>query len=119
MVCKPKDMGGLGVVDLQDSKYRMIALSWSTWTSFSTDLHGCILDGRNIGSALPFWWRDCLKLLPKFKGIASCSLHNGTTTLRLQDTWEHQSLQDNSPQLATFSLICRSHAKLLFSRSHF
>jgi hypothetical protein len=27
MVCKPKDMGGLGVVDLQDSKYRMIALS--------------------------------------------------------------------------------------------
>jgi len=35
-----------------------------------------------------FWWRDILKLLGKYKGMAQVNISNGTTCLLWNDLWE-------------------------------
>jgi hypothetical protein len=41
-----------------------------------------------------FWWRDIVKLLDKFKGIAKVVAQNGATILLWHDLWN-----DNVPKL--------------------
>ena len=78
MVCKPKNKGGLGVLNLRIQNeallmkflhkfYNKLDIPWVqlTWDGYydrkiphSTD---------PIGS---FWWKDVLKLTPEFRGIS-------------------------------------------------
>lgn len=49
-----------------------------------------------------FWWRDILKLLDKFKGIATVSVKDGASCLLWEDCWMGQPLKLSFPEL--FSL---------------
>jgi hypothetical protein len=50
-----------------------------------------------------FWWRDCLKLLPKFKEISTSPLKNGSTIKVWTDTSHDQPLHHSLPHLASFA----------------
>jgi hypothetical protein len=50
-----------------------------------------------------FWWRDLLKLCDTYRGIAKCSIGDGSTILFWSDIWNDLLLQDKFPRLFSFA----------------
>lgn len=113
MLCKPKLQGGLGIIDLEvqnDSllmkmvhkSYNCMDIPWVklVWESYYQ---------QGLPPTQPahcsFWWRGCLKLIPKFKELASCVPASGHTILFWEDIWKEQALKFNWPHLYSF---CKS-----------
>jgi hypothetical protein len=101
-------------LELLISNCKMSILYSNSWMSFSIKRMslGCTSFGSLFyDSALPpaksrdcsFWWRDCIKLLHKFKEISSCPLKNGSTIMLWKDIWHDQPLQHSMPHLASFA----------------
>jgi len=49
-----------------------------------------------------FWWKDILKLLDKFKGMASVPVADGSSCLLWDDCWQGQPLKLTFPELYSF-----------------
>lgn len=50
-----------------------------------------------------FWWRDILKLLDSFKGLALVSLKDGASCLFRHDLWEGRILSQAFPERHSFA----------------
>lgn len=50
-----------------------------------------------------FWWKDLLKLLDKFKGMASMAVQDGSSCLLWDDGWTGQPLKLEFPELFSFA----------------
>jgi hypothetical protein len=51
-----------------------------------------------------FWWRDNLRLLSTFKGIAQVHLGTGDTVLFWDDLWNGQIMKLKYPELYSFAI---------------
>jgi hypothetical protein len=83
LVCRPKEQGGLGVLNLiLQNKALLIKnlykfynhhdipwvnLIWHAYYRNSNTPHGCQPKGS-------FWWKDCLELLDIYKNLPECSI---------------------------------------------
>jgi hypothetical protein len=84
MVCKPKDKGGLGVVNFHgallikflDKFYNKLELPWVQliWHAYDEGNIPHVEDLR--GS---FWWQDVLKQVDNFRGVKVAKLGRGDT----------------------------------------
>jgi len=108
MVQKPKDKGGLGVINLrlqndplllkklhkfysrQDIPW--VKLIWGTYYQNKVP-HA----SREVGS---FRWKDVLRLNVLYRGIARCSLGDGSTVLFWGDLWGPVVLAQAFPNLS-------------------
>ena len=109
---KPKNKGGLGVVELRsqneallikhlDKFYNKRDIPWVNMIWQAHYSQGQIPHAAtNKGS---FWWRDLLNLCDKFRGVASCTVGNGTTVLFWLDVWICHHLQQKLPRLFSFA----------------
>ena len=95
IVQKPKSKGGLGVMNLRiqndalllkqlhkfSSKQNIpwVTLIWNTYYQNRVP-HA----SREIGF---FWWKDVFRLNTLYRGIARCSLGNGSSILFWEDLW--------------------------------
>jgi hypothetical protein len=52
-----------------------------------------------------FWWKDVLKLLDKFKDMASATIGDGSTCLFWSDAWHGPPLRVQWPQLFSFATM--------------
>ena len=82
MVCLPKEEGGLGVLNLKTQNESLLLKNLYKFYN-KVDTPWYILFGINIIRMENyvvilkkgfFWWRDNLKLLDKFKGLAMCKI---------------------------------------------
>jgi len=95
IVQKPKDKGGLGVINLRIQNdalllkqlhkfYSRQAIPWVSliWNTYYQNKvpHA----SREVGF---FWWKDVLRLNVLYRGIARCSLGNGSSILFWEDLW--------------------------------
>lgn len=111
-VSKPKDKGGLGVINLRnqnkalllkhlDKFYNQKQVPWVRliWTTYYSN--------GKIPHAVPekgsFWWKDIMRLWDIFRDIATCSVGNGKTILFWTDHWNGHLLQDKFPRLFSFA----------------
>ena len=85
MVCRSKEEGGLGVLNIKTQNEALllkhlhkffnkedvpwVSLVWEKYYS-----NGRLPGNSRQGS---FWWKDVLKLLEKFKGMAKVNVNNG------------------------------------------
>src|SRR4051812_16157132 len=101
MVCKPKNKGGLGImnISLQNEALLIkhlhkfynqhdvpwVKLIWDTYyyqrVPHATDLCGS------------FWWKDICKLMDKFIAVSKCNMADGATALFWIDSWLDNSLE--------------------------
>jgi hypothetical protein len=95
---KPKTKGGLGIIDLRyqndalllkhlDKFYNKKDISWVNMTHYS---NGQI--PHATGDRGSFWWKDLLHLCDKFRGIATCTMGDGSTVLFCLDVWNDHLL---------------------------
>lgn len=93
----PKSEGGLGVIQLEAHNealllknlhkfYNKADTPWVhlIWEKYYTN--GRLPNHSLKGS---FWWKDILKLLDKYKGMAVVSIHQGDTCFLWQDPWNN------------------------------
>lgn len=110
MVCRSKDEGGLGVLNLQTQNEALLIKHLSKffnredtpWVSLIWEAYyesGKLSGTGNKGS---FWWRDVLKLLDKFKGMARVEINNGKSCLLWEDLWENEPIIHKCPELYSF-----------------
>jgi hypothetical protein len=111
MVTRAKDEGGLGVVDLQTQNEALliknlykffniinipsVKLIWKKYYS-----NGKLPNHAKKGS---FWWKDILKILDKFKGMALISVQNGASCLFWNDLWFGVVPKHAFPELYSFT----------------
>jgi hypothetical protein len=50
-----------------------------------------------------FWWRDILKLVNFFQGIANCKIGDGSTVLFWSDIWNDQLLEQKNSRLFSYA----------------
>jgi hypothetical protein len=111
MVTKAKAEGGLGVLDLQTQNEALLIKNLHKffnradipWVHLVWEKHYANgkLPGQNKKGS--FWWRDILKLLDKFKGMASVAARDGSTCLLWNDCWSGQPLKLAYPELFSFA----------------
>ena len=122
IVQKPKDKGGLGMINLwlqndalllkqlhkfysrQDVPW--VNLIWKMYYQNTVPRAS-----REVGS---FWWKDVLQLNALYRGIAKCSLGNGSIVLFWDDLWCPVVLAQAFPN---FFSSC--HKQLGLSFGHF
>lgn len=98
LVCKTKDEGGLGIINLEtqnqallmknlDKFFNMVNIPWVKLVWEKHYNNGKVPSHIKKGS---FWWRDILKLLPKFKEEAHIQIKSGKTCLFWEDRWSSE-----------------------------
>jgi hypothetical protein len=111
-VCISKEEGGLGVHNLRTQNgclllkhlgkfFNRVNVPWVqlVWNRYYSDGKLPRLTSNFRGS---FRWRDLLKLLDPFKGVAMVIIHNGASCFFWLDLWEGQVLQHSFPELFSF-----------------
>jgi hypothetical protein len=111
MVTKLKLKGGLGVINLTVQNEALLmknlhkffnkqGLPWVQliWTNYYNN--GRITGQTKKGS---FWWKDNLKLLNIYKGIAPVEARKGDTINFWQDMWNGRVLSQLYPHLFSFT----------------
>lgn len=115
LVCKPKDKGGLGIIDLE---YQNIALLTKHLDKFYNkhNLPWVKLIWRKyyLNADLPphahtekwsFWWKDIFRLIPLFRAITITKINSGDTTVFWKNDWNGtgNSLAERFTTLFSFS----------------
>lgn len=111
--CKPKDQGGLGIIDIQnhndallmkflDKFYNNAEIPWVslTWTKFHSNEQTPPQVRSPVGS---FWSKEVMKLFDKYKSFALCCPNRGNSVLFWADIWVDQAMKDKFPQLFSFT----------------
>ena len=112
MVCRPKNKGGLGVINLKiHNKALLLKFLHKFYNKVDVPWVHLLWDNLYINKiphaadpAGSFWWRDILKLTPIFRGISHVQLVDGMTTLLWKDLWARDVLQDSHPRAFSFAL---------------
>jgi hypothetical protein len=111
IVCRSRDQGGLGVLNIKTQNEALLIkhlhkffnkedTPWVhlVWESYYSS--GKLPDNIKRGS---FWWRDILKLLDKFKGMARAQINNGRTCYLWEDLWGNEVLSQKFPELFSYA----------------
>jgi hypothetical protein len=88
MVCNPKDNGGLGVLNMKIQSPSML-LKYLDKFYNRKDLQTCL--------CCSFWWKSI------YRGIASCSIGQGTQELFWKDNWNKSIMHETIPCLFSYS----------------
>ena len=116
MVCRPKEKGRLGVINLQLQNqgllikhlhkfYNKADIPWVSllWDSYYDGVvpHATVLCGS-------FWWKYIFKLADNYRVVASVSVNKGDSVLFWSDAWNlggsSMPLRQRLPQLFSFAL---------------
>jgi hypothetical protein len=111
MVCKPKEKGGLGIINL---KFQNAALllkhlhkfynNFDTpWVKLIRESYYHDLVPHAVSPIGSFWWRNVFSLADSYRAITKCSLGNGTSVLLWSDLWHTHRLEDQFPRLMSFA----------------
>jgi hypothetical protein len=113
MVCIPKEEGGLGALNLSTQNislmlkhlhkfYNRASVPWVqlVWDKYYSNGKLPRLSNSFRGS---FWWRDILKLLDSFKGLAMVQISDGSSCFFWSDLGNAQVLQQTFPELFSYS----------------
>jgi hypothetical protein len=111
MVCKPKNKGGLGIINLKIQNkclmmkqlhkfYNNVDLPWVKLIRNSYYYKEVPHAVSTCGS---FWWRNIMKYFDIYRQVTHCKLGNGETILFWSDNWNDWIIQESFPRLFSFA----------------
>jgi hypothetical protein len=110
MICKPKNKGGLGIINLKIQNkclmlkqlhkfYNNVDLPWVKLIRnsyyYKEVPHAVTICGS-------FWWRNIMKLIDTYRKMTHCNLGNGETILFWTDNWKNMFFDERFPRLFSF-----------------
>jgi hypothetical protein len=110
MVCKPKNKGGLGIINLQIQNNALLLKQLHKfynnedipWVHLVRDAyyyhdipHAVVLSGSP-------WWKNIISLADDYRAISSVNVGNGSSALFWSDSWKNQLLDSSFPRLFSF-----------------
>jgi hypothetical protein len=112
-VCKPKDKGGLGIMNLEiqndalllkfmdkfmnKANIPWVDLVWHTYYQGKVP--------HATAKAGSFWWKDICSLFDQYRGLTSCNIGSGHSVLLWKDKWSnHDPLAHSYDRLFSFAL---------------
>jgi hypothetical protein len=111
MVCRPKQHGGLGVLNLElqnkalllKQLHKFYSRDPTPWVTLVWSLYG-----NGVPHAMPkrgsFWWKDIFGLVEDYRSVTRCQVHNGASVLFWKDFWsEGEPMCNRFPRLFSFS----------------
>lgn len=111
--CKPKDEGGLGIIDLRAQNsalllkylnkfYNHTNIPWVnlTWVKFYKNNY---IPPHAERATRSFWWKDLLKLTDIFREITTCALSKGNSVMIWNDSWSDSLMKDKYLKLFSFA----------------
>ena len=112
MVQKPKDKGGLGVLNLRLQNYALLLKQLhkfhnkhsTPWVQLIWKKYYAHKVPHAAGALGSFWWRDLLKLCTLYRGIATCTVGDGSFVSFWDDLWSGEILSTKYPWLFSFAL---------------
>lgn len=111
MVQKPKSKGGLGVINLRLQNdalllkhlhkfYAKKDIPWANMIWNKYYLRKVPHASSEVGS---FWWKDVLRLNTLYRGIAKCTIGDGSTITFWEDLWTDEILASKYPIIFSFT----------------
>jgi hypothetical protein len=111
MVTMPKLKGGMEVIRLRlqnealllKNLHKFFSKQDLPWVNLNWDRYyknGRLPDHRMKGS---FWWKQILKLLTQYRGLAEASAKCGETILFWSDLWNSRIMSLTYPHLHSFA----------------
>jgi hypothetical protein len=112
MVCRPKEKGGLGIINLETQNdallmehlYRFLNHEDTPWVKMTWQAYYQSCSPQVAGKVGSFWWRDVCKLITKFRGISTCKPGNGEDILFWKGRWCEDLLAEHYDRLYTFAI---------------
>jgi hypothetical protein len=111
MICKPKDKGGLGILNLSVQNNALllkhlhkfynhdstpcVQLVWDSYY-YEAVPHAVTLSGS-------FWWKSIIKLSDQYRMLTKCVVGNGSSILFWSDLWDDQILASQFDRLFSFA----------------
>jgi hypothetical protein len=111
MICKPKDKGGLGILNLSVQNNALllkhlhkfynhdstpwVQLIWDSYY-YETVPHAVTLAGS-------FWWKSIIKLSDQYRLLTKCAVGNGSSILFWSDLWGDQIFAGQFDRLFSFA----------------
>ena len=108
---KPKKDGRLVVLNLKTHNEAMLLKFLHKfynkevipWVSLIWECHYPDVQIHNIAKKGSFWWKDILKLIDKYKGMATVTVKDGRTSLLWEDLWNGSIPKWQFPHLYSFA----------------
>jgi hypothetical protein len=110
-VCRPKNKGGLGIIDLKVQNqalllkqlhkfYNRMDVPWvkMIWSVYYEGIVPHAADP--CGS---FWWRNVMQLSSIYRGVTRVEIGDGNTVLFWKDLWHDDIISDSHPRLLSFT----------------
>jgi len=110
-VSRPKDKGGLGVINLRlhndallmkhlHKFYNHADIPWIQLIWFKYYQDKVPHASREVGS---FWWKDVMRLNNLYRSCSRCIVGDGSTVCFWEDRWTDNILSTDFPRIASFS----------------
>ena len=108
LVCRPKDQGGLGVINLRVQNQALLMKNLLKfynhydipWVNL---IFQAYYNNSNVPHATPnkgsFWWKDCMAHIDDYRGMVSCIIVNGKTILLWKGIWNGFTKEIKYPHL--------------------
>jgi hypothetical protein len=111
-VCRPKDKGGLGIVNLEIQNdalllkhlFKIFNHADTPWVHMTWKAYYQNVTPQAAGRVGSFWWRDVCNLMTCFRGITACSPGNGNSVLFWKDKWKESLLAQRFDRLYSFAI---------------
>jgi hypothetical protein len=112
MVCRPKDKGGLGVINLEIQNdalllkhlFRFFNHADTPWVHMTWQAYYQSAVPQSAGRVGSFWWRDVCDLLTTFRGVSKCNPGNGNAILFWKDRWKEELAFEDFARLYSFAI---------------
>jgi hypothetical protein len=107
MVCKPKEKGGLGVLNLRIQNeglllkylHKFYNKTDTPWVQLLWNTYYTGKVPHNMAPCGSSWWRTVFNLSPIFRGISMSHINDGRNTLFWKDKWLQDINSEEFPEL--------------------
>jgi hypothetical protein len=111
MVCRPKNKGGLGIINLRVQNTALLLKHLHKFYNNEDIPRIHLVRDAYYHQVVPhvvvlagsFWWKSIISMSDEYRSITKCEVGNGSSVLFWSDLWKDDLLDTNFPRLFSFA----------------